>query len=102
MEHAQELVKTQKELFKAQEEVNSLRLQFSDPSGKLLEAEGGEKVAKLSREKEVIQQQLSTSEQEGLRKKVKRVQDKIVQLWHDSCRQLLANNGEILSKGKEI
>jgi len=71
----QELVKTWAELFEAQKEVTSLRLQLSEHSGKLLEVDRKlelEKVevAKLSREKEVLQQQLSTSEQQGLREQV--------------------------------
>ena len=77
------------------------------PSGVLLEVQRQlglerEKVLELVQEKETLQQQLSTSELQSLKEEVKRGQDKVVQLWHTNCQQLLTHDSEMLEKDREI
>ena len=66
----------------------------SEYSAKLLEVQGElelerERVAELARGNEALQQQLSSSELQNLKEEVKRGQDKVVELWHTNCQQLL-------------
>ena len=87
--------------------MTSLIFQLSDHSGKLLEVERElemetVKLAELSREEDSLQQHPSSSELQGLRVEIKREQDKIVQLWHDNCQQLLDHLSEMFEKEKEI
>ena len=103
----QELVKARTQLLEAQEEVTSLSIKVSEYSGELLEAQRQlglerEKVLELVQEKETLQQQLSTSELQSLKEEVKRGQDKVVQLWHTNCQQLLTHDSEMLEKDREI
>ena len=53
-------------------------------------------------EKETLQQQLLTSELQSLKEEIKRGQDKVVQLWHTNCQQLLTHDSEMLEKDREI
>ena len=103
----QELVKARTQLLEAQEEVTSLSIKVSEYSGELLEVQRQlglerEKVLELVQEKETLQQQLSTSELQSLKEEVKRGQDKVVQLWHTNCQQLLTHDSEMLEKDREI
>ena len=103
----QELVKARTQLLEAQEEVASLSIKVSEYSGELLEVQRQlglerEKVVELVQEKETLQQQLSTSELQSLKEEVKRGQDKVVQLWHTNCQQLLTHDSEMLEKDREI
>ena len=103
----QELVKAWTQLLEAQEEVTSLSIKVSEYSGELLEVQRQlglerEKVLELVQKKETLQQQLSTSELQSLKEEVKRRQDKVVQLWHTNCQQLLTHDSEMLEKDREI
>ena len=103
----QELVKVRTQLLEAQEEVTSLSIKVSEYSGELLEVQRQlglerEKVLELVQKKETLQQQLSTSELQSLKEEVKRGQDKVVQLWHTNCQQLLTHDSEMLEKDREI
>ena len=58
-------------------------------------------MAELARENEALQQQLSTSELQSLKEEVKRGQDKVVELWHTNCQQLLIHDDEMFKKDEE-
>ena len=103
----QELDDTQTQLLEAQEEVKCLRMGNSEYSAKLLEVQGElelerERVAELARENEALRQQLSSSELQSLKEEVKRGQDKVVELWHTNCKQLLNHDDEMFKKDEEI
>ena len=103
----QELDDTQTQLLEAQEEVKCLRMGNSKYNAKLLEVQGElklerERVAELARENEALRQQLSSSELQSLKEEVKRGQDKVVELWHTNCQQLLIHDDEMFKKDEEI
>ena len=64
---------------------------------KLLEVRG-----ELARENEALRQQLSSSELQSLKEEAKRGQDKVVELWHTNCQQLLNHDDEMFKKDEEI
>ena len=45
---------------------------------------------------------MSSSELQTLKEEVKRGQDKVVELWHTNCQQLLIHDDEMLKKDEEI
>ena len=103
----QELDDTQTQLLETQEEVKCLRMGNSEYSAKLLEVQSElelerERVAELARENEALRQQLSSSELQSLKEEVKRGQDKVVELWHTNCQQLLNHDDEMFKKDEEI
>ena len=103
----QELLETRKQLQEAQEEVTCLRIGISEHKSKLLEVQRElelerERVVDLVRENETLLQQLSTAELQSLKEEVKRGQDKVVELWHTNCQQLLTHDSEMFEKQKEI
>ena len=60
-------------------------------------------MTELSKEKEVLQQQLLYLQLhvQGLKEEVKREQDKAVQLWHANCQQMLTHYSEIFEKERD-
>ena len=103
----QELVKARTKLLETQEEVAHLTIKVSDYNSKLLEVQRElglerEKVVELTQEKDTLQQQLSTSELQSLKEEVKRGQEKVVELWHTNCYQLLTHDTEMFEKEREI
>ena len=45
---------------------------------------------------------MSTSELQSLKEEVKRGQEKVIELWHTNCQQLLTHNTEMFGKEREI
>ena len=50
------------------------------------------KVTDLTLEKEMLQQQLASSELHSIKEEVKRGQEKFIELWHANCQQLLTHD----------